>query len=112
MSISDNIGIAMGKRADYLIHIEAEDVMQLQCYSPDLNLRKAHDVRKLERCACSGLGLSPTMIRIGAKWWHGRCAIAEHGIEKIAAMGPQAYSGLTLNDIGVDAMRRLVNNSN
>jgi len=84
----------------------------MQCYQPELELRKAHDVRKVEPCVCGGLGMRPHMIRIGGKWWHGRCAIAEHGVENVAAMGKEAVAGLRWSEIGTDAMRYIVNNSN
>lgn len=83
--------------------------MQLQRYNPELEVRKAHDVRKLEPCKCGGLGMRPQMIKVQGEWWHGRCAIAHFGIERIAALPKQVYGGLRLSEIGSEAMKRLLN---
>lgn len=78
-------------------------------YQPELEIRKAHDIRRIEPCQCGGMGMRDQMVRIGGKFWHGRCAIEQHGIEKIAAMPKPAYAGLRLSEIGTEAMKRLVN---
>ena len=81
----------------------------MERYQPELEIRKAHDIRRIEPCVCGGVGMRDNMIKIGGKWWHGRCAIAEHGIEKIAAMPPKSYAGLQWSEIGTEAMKRLIN---
>lgn len=82
----------------------------MQRYQPELEIKKAHDVRRIEPCPCGGMGMRPHMIKIGKQYWHGRCAIEQHGIEKIVAMGQDAYKGLRWSEIGTDAMKRLINN--
>ncbi len=42
-------------------------------YSPELDIRKAHDVRRLEGCKCGGLGMREHMAKIGGHYYHGRC---------------------------------------
>ena len=80
----------------------------MQRYQPELVIKKAHDVRKMQPCQCGGLGMRPNMIQIDGKWWHGKCAIDHHGVEKIASMPKNAYAGLRWSEIGGDAMRRLI----
>lgn len=57
----------------------------MQKYQPELEIRKAHDERKLQACVCGGLGMRPHMVKIDGKWWHGRCAIEKFGIDAIAS---------------------------
>lgn len=78
-------------------------------FQPELEIRKAHDVRKIEPCQCGGLGMRPHMIKVGGKWWHGKCAIEHFGIDRIAAMGIKHTGGLRWSEIGTTAMKRLVN---
>ena len=80
----------------------------MERYQPELEIKKAHDVRKLEPCQCGGLGLRPHMIKVRGKWWHGRCAVNHIGVETIAAMPKATYAGLRLSEIGTDAMKRLL----
>jgi hypothetical protein len=75
----------------------------MERYQPELDLRKAHDIRRIEGCQCGGVGMRDHMIKVGGKWWHGR-----FGIEKIAAMPKKAYGGLRLNEIGAEAMKALL----
>jgi hypothetical protein len=82
----------------------------MEQYQPDLEIKKAHDIRRIEGCPCGGVGMRDQMIKIGGKWWHGRCAIAHHGIDKIAAMPKDAYGGLRWSEIGTEAMKRLLGN--
>jgi hypothetical protein len=77
-------------------------------YQPELEIRKAHDIRRIEPCQCGGMGMRDHMIKIDGKWWHGRCAVSAHGVEKIAAMPKKAYAGLRWSEIGTEAMKRLV----
>jgi hypothetical protein len=77
-------------------------------YQPELDLKKAHDVRRIEGCQCGGVGMRDHMIKVDGEWWHGRCAIERFGIEKIAAMPKKAYGGLRLSEIGADAMKVLL----
>lgn len=81
----------------------------MQTYQPELEITKAHDVRKLEPCQCGGLGMRPNMIKVRGKWWHGKCAIEHFGVDAIAAMPKEASAGLRWSEIGTDAMRRLIN---
>lgn len=86
-------------------------------YQPELHLRRAHDVRKLMPCKCGGLGMRGNMVQIGDRHYHGRCAIVEYGIEQLCLMEPEDTAGLTLDDIGPDNMRKLldrieINNTN
>lgn len=82
----------------------------MQLHQPELELSKAHDVRKLEGCKCGGLGRrDQSMVNIDGQWWHGRCAIAEFGIDRIAALPRDATANLRLSDIGPAAMKKLIN---
>jgi hypothetical protein len=78
-------------------------------YQPDLPIRKAHDIRRIQPCKCGGIGMRDNMVKIGKDWWHGRCAIAEHGIDYVASLPRAATAGLVWSEIGTDAMKRLVN---
>lgn len=80
----------------------------MQKYQPELEIRKAHDVRRLEPCVCGGLGMRPQMVKVNGKWWHGRCAIKRYGIDVIVALGPEATAGLRWSEIGTGAMKRLL----
>lgn len=78
-------------------------------YQPDLDLRKAHDVRRIEGCGCGGVGFRDQMVKIDGGWWHGRCAIDKFGLDRVATLPRKAYGGLRRDDIGDDAMRVLIN---
>ena len=73
-------------------------------------LRTAHDVRKLRSCAyCGRLGSSETMLDTSAKqWWHGRCFVKKFGVELLMVQDVDAISRLTLGDLGVDLMKRIM----
>lgn len=43
----------------------------LERYQPELEIRRAHDIRRIEPCACGGMGMRDHMIKIAGKWWHG-----------------------------------------
>ena len=82
--------------------------MALKCYQPELPLKKAHDVRRLEGCQCGGIGFRNQMAKIDGKFWHGRCAIATFGFDRIAAMSSE-HANFRLDDIGPEAMKALLN---
>jgi hypothetical protein len=83
----------------------------VQTFQPELEIKKAHDVRKLQPCKCGGLGMKPAMIKVRGDWWHGRCAIEKFGIDAIAAMPAKDYAGLRWSEIGDAAMKRLLQKS-
>jgi hypothetical protein len=78
--------------------------MQLQRYQPDLPMRKVTDVRRLEGCKCGGLGSRENMVQIDGAYWHGRCAIATFGLDRVATL----RTNFRLDDIGPDAMEALL----
>jgi hypothetical protein len=80
----------------------------MERYQPELDIKKARDIRRIEGCQCGGVGMRDHMIKVGGKWWHGRCAIERFGIEKIAAMPKKAYGGLRWSEIGSEAMKVLL----
>ena len=80
----------------------------MERYQPDLPLKKAHDIRRIEPCKCGGLGMREHMIKVGKQYWHGRCAIHEMGIDAVAAMPKAATAGLMWSEIGTEAMKRLL----
>lgn len=74
----------------------------------DIELCTAHDVRRLEICPCSGMGLREQMLELDGKHWHGRCAISQWGLVHICSLPKEATKGLRLNDIGPIAMKKLL----
>lgn len=72
-----------------------------------------HDVRQLRVCAgCAQLGDAREMIRQprgkGCRHYHGRCFIGSHGMQQLLALPKEQTDKLTLNDIGVAAMRAVM----
>lgn len=74
-------------------------------YQPDLDLRKAHDIRRVEGCKCGGMGMRENMAKIDGAYWHGRCAIATFGLDRVATLD----TNFRLDDIGPVAMKTLLN---
>lgn len=79
-----------------------------------ITLRTAHDVRRLRTCpGCGGIGHSDAMVfawphgKDADAYYHGRCFVAEFGFDALAGM-PEENKKLSLGDLGVDLMRRLV----
>jgi len=68
---------------------------------------KAHDVRHLTRCrGCNRLGLRFDMIEHNGSW-HGRCVFEAIG-EGVLALPLAERNKLTIADVGVPMMRRLL----
>lgn len=70
----------------------------------------AHDVRHLRPCAfCPDLGDKRRMVRATAKEYaHGKCLIAAGGLQRLLDLPQPERDKLTLEDIGVDAMRAIL----
>ncbi len=71
----------------------------------------AHDVRQLVICPicnCTGdrRNLIPTML----SYYHGKCYVKMFGEEKLLKLPFSHISALTINDIGIDLMRKLIKN--
>lgn len=77
-------------------------------YDADVDLRTAHDVRTLAACPCGGFGHKANMIARDGKWYHGRCFISAFGIQSLLDLPDEQVTGLTLGDIGWQAMLRLL----
>lgn len=68
-----------------------------------------HSVRQLAVCSgCHQLGSKLHMIPTDSAWFHGRCYIIEFGDDRFLALPPSHTGPITLDDIGVDMMRRLL----
>ena len=80
----------------------------METYQPELEIRKAHDVRRLQGCQCGGLGMRDQMVKIDGDYWHGRCAIARFGLERVAALPLDVVGGLRLDDIGREAAKAMI----
>ena len=72
---------------------------------------KAHDVRHLTICpACGNIGDSRTMIQMqDNRLLHGKCAFEELGLDGITKLPESEVGKFRLDEIGVEAMRILVN---
>lgn len=69
---------------------------------------RAHDVRHLTRCkGCNRLGLDFEMVEAKGGHWHGRCVFERLG-EGVLALPPAERNKLTIADVGVAMMRRLL----
>ena len=69
-----------------------------------------HDVRHLVLCAgCRKLHDRRYMAKIGKVYWHGRCVIADIGMEGLLNLPIEQLHKLTLGDIGVESMKAIVN---
>lgn len=66
-----------------------------------------HDFRRLRVCkGCSQPGDSAHMIPTDMEWWHGRCYVSEFGEDRFLTLPRSHVAGSTLDDIGVDLMKR------
>jgi len=80
----------------------------------EVELRTAHDVRRLVRCGlCGGLGDRSAMLTnlgcVGlAGHLHGRCVVRHLTSEAVLHLPAGERSKLRLNDTGVELMRRLL----
>ena len=69
----------------------------------------AHDVRHLTVCAyCNHLGDKREMLSDPRGYLHGSCFLAEYGIEELKKKPPEQLGRLTLADIGVEAMKAIL----
>jgi len=75
-----------------------------------VRVEKAHDVRTLRVCgSCGGLGNCDRMIEHGTEWLHGRCFVSRYGKAELCHLPKEQTDRMTLNDIGVAAMKYLLN---
>ena len=82
-------------------------------YIQEVELRTAHDVRKLAGCAyCKGMGDRGHMIPLGSgrakEYVHGRCYAAVNGLDAILALPKDITDQLTIGDIGGPVMKALL----
>lgn len=69
----------------------------------------SHAVRDLTVCdICHGIASKKTSILQGKKHFHGKCFIAQWGIDALLALPTMDKECLTLGDIGAKAMRALL----
>jgi hypothetical protein len=69
----------------------------------------SHAVRDTTTCdICQGMASKKTSILQGKKHFHGKCFIAQWGIDALLALPTIDKDCLTLGDIGVKAMRALL----
>lgn len=71
-------------------------------------VEKAHDVRKLGACKCGGVLSKDMAVDLDGEWYHGRCFVAIFGEGGLHALPKSKQDRLTLGDLGVEVMRRLV----
>lgn len=86
------------------------DMAIKQWNDPNIELRTAHDVRKLVGCSyCAGIGNTANMIREGkASYIHGRCFAARDGLYALLALPKEMTDRLTIADIGGPIMKALL----
>jgi hypothetical protein len=82
-------------------------------YMAEVEIRTAHDVRKLAGCAyCKGMGDKNHMIPLGSgramEHVHGRCYAAVDGLPAILALPKEITDHLTISDIGGKVMKALL----
>lgn len=88
--------------------------MKLRRYDAHMEIRTCHDIRRMVTCyECDGIGDKQNMVPIrpdhkNAEYVHGRCFIAQEGMEAFLALPDETQDRLTLDDIGVFAMKRLM----
>lgn len=69
----------------------------------------AHDVRKLRLCEmCGKLGYLPQMLTLDSKNYHGGCLVSTMTDEQVLALPPEQIAKLRLNEIGVELMTKLL----
>ncbi len=79
-----------------------------------ISLRTAHDVRRLRSCqSCKGLGDKDCMI-VGDQsgFFHGRCYANAYGVDALLALDNDDLRDLQLGDLGVDLMRKVIEEVN
>lgn len=70
----------------------------------------SHDIRHWVMCSgCHEPGDKRNMIPTDLTWWHATCYVIEYGEERFLSLPASHVAGVTLNDIGLDLMRKLVN---
>lgn len=80
----------------------------------DVLLRKAHDVRHLEKCnSCGGMGddrrMLPGMpVFRSDGWHHGRCVVLQLSEAEVLALPQPVYERLRLDETGPDLMLKLL----
>lgn len=78
-------------------------------FNAEVELRTAHDVRKLAGCSyCTGMGDKNHMIREGRDYIHGRCFAVRDGLDAILALPKAVTDTLTISDIGGPVMKALL----
>ena len=83
-------------------------------YHADLDLRTAHDVRRLVCCTyCKGLGdkakmIPPICTDVEKGYAHGRCYVSVKGQKAILALPKDVTDRLTIGDIGGPVMKALL----
>lgn len=81
-----------------------------------ITIKTAHDVRRLAVCThCRFMGSQLSMIDTprplageSPEWWHGRCFAKHIGMTRLLELPPEKTARLTLGDLGVDLMKRLI----
>ena len=72
-------------------------------------LKSAHDVRHLAPCKiCQGLLDDRHAVPVDSGHVHGRCYISTFGMRKFHELPAKVLGEMTLNDIGSEAMRALL----
>ena len=88
--------------------------MKPKKYHAEIELRTAHDVRKLVGCAyCKGLGdkthmIPPICTGVEKGFAHGRCYVAVEGKKAILALPKDVTDRLTISDIGGPVTKALL----
>lgn len=83
-------------------------------YNAHLEIRTCHDIRRMVACFhCTGIGDKQNMVPIrpdgkNAEYVHGRCFIEHEGMGAFLALPDETQNRLTLDDIGVKAMKALM----
>ncbi len=75
-----------------------------------LPMRTCHDIRLWRGCpGCMNLGSKNNMVRLSNdQFWHGRCFAEKFGVDRLLQMPREETVKLTLGDLGVDLMGRLL----
>lgn len=89
-------------------------------YNAHMTIRTCHDIRRMVSCChCNGIGDKAAMLlyapapastdaRVGFDYLHGRCFIRLRGMSAFLELRIDQTDKLTLDDIGVTAMRALM----
>ncbi len=75
-----------------------------------LPLKTCHDIRLWTACShCHVLGTKNEMVQSSDKnFWHGRCFARKFGTDRLVEMPGKETAKLSLGDLGVDLMRRIL----